>query len=293
MEVIREFVEAYNELMDNLNNMVSERRPRSGGSLFMPLTREQRAEMSESEIALWEEQGRTGLLGNDPHITRIITSLRSAVMSPVTLADGRTVTLASIGITTGSFFEENPGRLTINEDVLREAIINDPEMVEALFMHQTPYTTPPRFDGTRGSAETVNSWHERYMTAADIDPATGRTRTDRHGNIIRNAADLQRAISNTQGIGRRFEGIFTGAVHISSNEHLRGSLVRAAGTGGANSFVDNDSSLQRRMNRQDSAIALIQQRLQDAEERHFARFARLETSLARLSRQASVLGVEQ
>lgn len=286
IDAIREFVDAYNELIEELSNMVSERRPRSRGSFFMPLTSAQREEMSESEITQWEEEGRKGLLNGDQDLTRIVSSLRSAMMSPVRLADGRSVSLVSIGIQSANFFEDRTGRLQIDEDRLREAILNDPQMVEALFMQQSVYSRAPRFDGT--NARAVDAFPSRYFTEIDEN---GRQIPDRHGNIIRSAADYQRAFFNSQGFGRRFEDIFTSAVNVSTNVHLRGSLIRTAGTGGANTFVDNTSILQQQVDRQDTIVERVQRRMQEAEDRHFMQFARLETALARLSRQSAFLGM--
>ena len=287
IEVIREFIDAFNDMMDNLSRMVTERRPRSRGSFFMPLTSEQREGMSESEIRLWEEQGRQGLLNGDPNLSRVIDSLRTSLMSPVTLSDGRSVTLSSIGITSMSFLEDRTGRLQIDEDRLRAAIERDPYMVEQLFMQQSPYSRAPRFDGT--NANTVDNWANRYLSQRDAD---GNLLPNAHGHIITNRTDYQRHLFASQGFGRRFEDIFTSALHISTNEHLRGTLIRTAGTGGANTFVDSRSTLQQRINQQEELIMRISRRMQDAEDRHFMQFARLETALARLSRQSAFLGIE-
>ena len=319
ISAITSFVEEFNSMMQELNAMLTERRPRARGSFFMPLTNEQREEMSQSEIERWEEEGRRGLLHNDPSLSRVVSQLRMAVMNPVRLSDGRTVSLADIGIRPANFNDDRSGALVINEEQLREAILRDPQMVEALFTAQSPYTAPERFDGTENSLGRINSLIEAHFSmvydGTNRGDIAGFLRThnidwprddfgelilhlgqripDRHGNIIGSEQDFRSALSGSQGLGRRFEDIFTNAVHVSSNEHLRGGLIRTAGTGGANSFVDSTSALARQISRQDSLIERITRRMETEEDRLFMRFARLETALARMSSQSAFFGMEQ
>ena len=319
VSAITSFVEEFNSLMQEINAMLTERRPRARGSFFMPLTNEQREAMSESEIANWEEEGRRGLLHNDASLTRVASQLRMAVMTPVRLADGRTASLADIGIRPANFTEDRSGALVINEEQLREAILRDPQMVEALFTQHSSYTTPERFDGTESSLSRINAVVEGSFSLAydgtnraaiashlrahniswprddfgELILHIGQRVPDMHGNIIGNEREFRAALSGSQGLGRRFEDIFTNAVHVSSNEHLRGGLIRTAGTGGANSFVDSTSALARQISRQDSLIERITRRMETEEDRLFMRFARLETALARMSSQSAFFGMEQ
>jgi flagellar hook-associated protein 2 len=57
--------------------------------------------------------------------------MRLALGAAVKDKDGNTMTLAQIGITTGSWYEY--GRLNINEDKLRSAIEENPDVVQNLF----------------------------------------------------------------------------------------------------------------------------------------------------------------
>ncbi len=127
VESIKKYIELYNETIDLINGKLTEERYRK----FPPLTDEQRKEMSEKDIELWEEKAKSGLLRSDPLLDRIVNNLRSAVNSPVAGLPKSTNSLSAIGITTGEWKEK--GKLHINEEKLRNAIAKDPESVMRLF----------------------------------------------------------------------------------------------------------------------------------------------------------------
>jgi flagellar hook-associated protein 2 len=147
IDMIREFVNQYNDLIRYINAMHSTQRPRTGnshkGNLFEPLTDEQRQAMSEKEVEQWDEKAKTGLLHNDRDIKRLHSQLRSLMMEPVNLAfdkDGKVtdkIYLFEIGIQTvglgGSATDRLNGVLEIDESRLRAALEADPERVQKLF----------------------------------------------------------------------------------------------------------------------------------------------------------------
>ena len=243
VEAIKSFIEEYNQLVEELTAMTSERRPRSRGSYYMPLTDEQKGAMNEADIKKWEEEAKKGLLYGDQTISRIVDALRGALMNPVTLADGRSVSLASVGIrSSANFTEDRSGKLIVDEDRLKAAIENDPDMITALFTQQ---------------------------------PAAS-------------SAQL-----SDKGAGVRFQEIFTSAINVSVDENRRGSLIRIAGSGGANVFVDNTSILSRQTTQTDTLIERILKRMETDENRYYMQFSKLETALARMSRQAAFFGLDQ
>ena len=79
VDSIKKYVELYNETIDLINGKLSEERYRK----FPPLTEEQKKDMSENDIKLWEEKAKSGLLRSDPLLDRIVRDLRYAVSSPV------------------------------------------------------------------------------------------------------------------------------------------------------------------------------------------------------------------
>ncbi|NLL48269.1 MAG: flagellar filament capping protein FliD [Firmicutes bacterium] len=127
VDKVKEFVNMYNELIDELNAATREEVYRD----FPPLTDAQRADLSDKEIELWEEKAKSGLLRSDSMISGFLSEMRIALGAGVKDKDRNTISLAQIGITTGSWFEY--GRLHVNEDKLRSAIEENPEAVQNLF----------------------------------------------------------------------------------------------------------------------------------------------------------------
>ena len=100
MDLIRNFVSAYNELMQSMLNLTEVRRPQQDGGrgFFEPLTEEQRRAMSDREIEMWEERARTGILNRDPILRSIQDQMRNALFGNFTLSDGSRFNLGNAGI---------------------------------------------------------------------------------------------------------------------------------------------------------------------------------------------------
>lgn len=132
VETIEKFVNDYNELIDGLNSKIREPKYRS----FHPLSSEEKEAMKDREIELWEEKAKSGTLRNDPTISNMLSSMRTAVVSSIELGNGEKISLRDIGITTSLAYSEN-GKLEINKDKLKEAILADPGKVRELFAQST------------------------------------------------------------------------------------------------------------------------------------------------------------
>ena len=139
---IKSFVEAYNKILDTLNETISQERFRD----FLPLTDEQREAMSEKEIELWEEKARSGLLQRDPILQKIVYDMRRAMVESVKDIG---INLSSIGITTGSYTEG--GRLHINETKLKDALRQNGDEVMRLFNNKSEIAYSPDNDSIQRS----------------------------------------------------------------------------------------------------------------------------------------------
>ena len=122
---ITNFVGAYNDLIEGINERTSQTRDRD----YAPLTREQRDQMSEDEIENWEERAKQGLISRDPILSSMVNNMRSSLFNNIEGVDGG---LHSIGISTGTF--EQRGKLIIDEDELKESIKNNPNEVRDVFI---------------------------------------------------------------------------------------------------------------------------------------------------------------
>jgi flagellar hook-associated protein 2 len=129
IDTIKAFVEKYNEVIGLINTELNEERFRN----FMPLTDEQKKEMNENDIKLWEEKARSGLLRSDSILQKITYDMRRALYDSV---EGVDLSLHEIGITTSSNHKD-AGKLVINEEKLRQAIENDPEKIAQLFTKES------------------------------------------------------------------------------------------------------------------------------------------------------------
>lgn len=130
VEFVKNFVKEYNEILDELNTLSSTRPPKHGE--YRPLTDEQRAEMSESEIEKWEAKAKEGLLYNDPVISSLVDSMRNIMNSVV---EGNEFgSLSAIGVSPSKNWKDK-GKLTLDEDKLRQAIETNAEDVMKLFTH--------------------------------------------------------------------------------------------------------------------------------------------------------------
>lgn len=120
---VKQFVDDYNKLIEDLNGKLREEKFRD----YQPLSAEEKADMKEKEIELWEEKAMSGTLRNDPTIQGLLQNMRLALSSGVG-PDGDKNFLSELGITTSKDYLAN-GKLEIDEDKLREVIANDPNKV--------------------------------------------------------------------------------------------------------------------------------------------------------------------
>ncbi|MDC0800980.1 flagellar filament capping protein FliD [Clostridium paraputrificum] len=126
-EMVVNFFNDYNKLMEKLNTLTMEKRDRS----YSPLTDEQKKEMSESEIKLWNERVEKGQLSRDSDLSRIINSLKNAM---TTMVDGIDINLEDIGIKPVSDYGGvKNGTFTIDKNKLTAALEEDPNKVMRLF----------------------------------------------------------------------------------------------------------------------------------------------------------------
>ncbi len=128
VELIKGFVEKYNELLDKINSKLSEKREYD----YAPLTDDQKEALKEDEIKKWEEKAKSGLLAGDDLLRSILTGLRNAVIESV---EGTGLTLASIGIKSNSWADK--GKLYIDEEKLKNALSENPTAVFELFTKQS------------------------------------------------------------------------------------------------------------------------------------------------------------
>lgn len=130
---IKTFVDKYNDVIQSLHDKIQEKKNRD----YLPLLDEQKKDMEEEDIKLWDNKAKSGLLQNDSIIGSALSKMRQALYSQVSDPDPTKVnskfdTLAEIGITTSTNYREN-GKLTIDEAKLKGLLETNASDVQALF----------------------------------------------------------------------------------------------------------------------------------------------------------------
>ena len=131
VDAVKSMVEDYNAMMTEIRGAYATMPYRSSSGAFKdyePLTEEQKAGMSESEIKNYEERAKQGILFGDSTLRNLYERMQS-VFQP---GGADSALLQKIGIST-SFSSENVTTITLDENKLREALENDPDQVADLF----------------------------------------------------------------------------------------------------------------------------------------------------------------
>lgn len=152
VDSIKSMVEEYNAIIELVNKEVSTKPDRD----YAPLTSEQKKELSEDEIKLYEEKAKQGLLFGDSDIRNLSSDLRFVI------GGGNIQALADIGITTSSTYSDN-GKLFLDESKLRAALQNDPEKVEKLFTGTAETDASGKVISHDGLATNLKKVMEKYV----------------------------------------------------------------------------------------------------------------------------------
>lgn len=132
---IKNFIEDYNKLITSIGNELNEER----FNAFLPLTDEQKEQMSEQEIESWQEKAQSGLLRREPALGNMLREMRTALNHAVGEDH-----LSAIGIEFSSNFRDH-GRLVLRDggQQLRAAIAASPERVQELFARRSSIAYSP------------------------------------------------------------------------------------------------------------------------------------------------------
>jgi flagellar hook-associated protein 2 len=152
VDTIKTFVEEYNKLVDMFSSKLSEKYDRN----YLPLSSEQKEALSDKEVELWEKKAKTGLLRNDSILQEIQNDMRMALLEPV---EGVGISLSSIGITSKSY--QDKGKLYIDEDKLRQAIMDRPDEVKNLFKKQSQ--SVPSYTRDLGASDRKTRYKEQGL----------------------------------------------------------------------------------------------------------------------------------
>lgn len=175
---IKEFVDKYNEIVDKVDKKISEKKQYT----YLPLSDEQKKDMSEDEIKRWEEKAKEGLLKGDPDLVNMLSTLRSAFFSPV---EGVSLSLKEIGLDTSKDYTQK-GKIIIDESKLKEALKTKGDLVSELFSRKSP--NQPTYKSTLNEEQRKERYEEQGIFQRVNDILKDYTRnTDGKGTLLKKA----------------------------------------------------------------------------------------------------------
>lgn len=152
--MIKDFVDKYNSVIDTINKKISEPRYRS----YQPLLDEEKEELPEKTAEKMDNMARSGILLRDPILSNGLVEMRRALSSPLKVEGVNTAfdTLSEIGIggpPSGKYAYQENGKLYIDENKLRESIRNNGDDVLKLFTNYSSTTDNAKKFNESGVAE--------------------------------------------------------------------------------------------------------------------------------------------
>lgn len=130
---VKDFFKEYNELLKGMYDSYNA----SSAKGYNMLTDDEKEAMSEKQVELWENKIKDSLLRRDDALNSLMSTMRSAMQETVEV-DGKTYSLSSFGIVTGTYTEngllhingnEDDPTYADNKDLLKTALEDDPETV--------------------------------------------------------------------------------------------------------------------------------------------------------------------
>lgn len=188
-DTVIKFIDAYNQLLDDVYGEIQTSRPKKNGSYYDPLTDEQEEEMKSDEIEKWNNEAKKGLLYQDNYLTTFVSSIRGAMSSAK--VDG--FTLYDLGISLATDWKSN-GKLVVDEDKLENAINTYGDKVTSFFV-----------DSDKGLAATLNNEIDRAISTRDkkvgyLSGIAGieNTTTEKDNALYSQINNMQTLINNLQ-----------------------------------------------------------------------------------------------
>lgn len=182
-EVITNFVNDYNKLLDELYSETQTTRPKSSGSYYDPLTEEQEEEMSDKEIEKWNENAKKGLLFRDSNVQKFLSDIRSAMTTRV-----NGFGLSDMGINLTKAWEDN-GKLEINEAKLDAAIEAHGDEIAEFFTSENGLAA--KLEKTVDKAVSTKAKNYGYLSAlAGVEGTTSA----RNNQIFKQIEYIQKVI---------------------------------------------------------------------------------------------------
>ncbi len=176
MERVKAFVDDYNELIDGIQEKLSEPVYKK----YQPLTEEEKVMLSEEEVKKIEDKAKSGILKNDRELRMMMDKIRAVMVDTLEGKEG--LSLRKIGIRSESWRDK--GHLSIDDIKLKKAIKNDLKDVVDLFTRTSKesYVT-----GDRNQRYKENGLAERLNDVIKDFTRITRDKNGKKGKLVERA----------------------------------------------------------------------------------------------------------
>ncbi|WP_315077702.1 flagellar filament capping protein FliD [uncultured Clostridium sp.] len=198
------FVNDYNKFMEKLNTLTMTKHDRS----YTPLTADQKKEMSESEIKLWNERVENGQLYRDSDVTRIANSMKQTMR---TFMKDSNLNLKKIGIKpVEDYSGTKNGTFTIDEDKLTKALEENTEGVMNLFIGNPNSTDPSEKGVLHQLKDTLDKEFVKSDSALIEKAGYEGTTSFSNNTLTKNISDYENKIKDMEkSFSRREQALYT------------------------------------------------------------------------------------
>ncbi|WMM24156.1 flagellar filament capping protein FliD [Tissierella sp. MB52-C2] len=284
---ITKLIDDYNNLVDMASGAISEKRY----SDYQPLSQDEKKAMHEDDVKLWTEKAKSGMLNRDENLTRILQTVRNDLYRTLE-TEGNFKHITQIGISTEKYAKGSAGgKLQIDEDKLRKAIMEDPEGVMELLFKEVP--------SKPGKPNKPNPVEKEGLSEEELAKAM----EDYNKDLKLYNEALRKYEKENKEYLKKNNGIFT-TVYDNLIDGMK-SIINKSGPGEdadllrtVNPFMLTDfvtskssiSDLDKEVSEMDRRIDNLNILLARKEQSYYAKFASMEKALAQMNSQSGWIG---
>ena len=171
---IKEFITEYNSILKTMNTYYDA----ASASSYEVLTDDQKEAMSDDEVDKWNTKIKDSLLRRDSTLSSLISTMKTDMMGTVTASNGKTYSLANLGITTSSKNYNEGGLLHIKGDedddefadstnTLMQLLEEDPDTVKEVLsgLASNLYDSLQKKMGTTTLSSALTFYNDKEMAS--------------------------------------------------------------------------------------------------------------------------------
>lgn len=163
VDAVKSFVEDYNKVLAEINEQYSTQPDHN--KEYLPLTDDQKAELSDKQIEEYEEKAKQGLLFGDQDLGGLSNGLRFVFSN---------LDMDAIGISVSTNYSDK-GKITLDETKLRSALASDPDAVASAFTDPLEKKQVTNSDGTTSWVDDTSSGGAMSRLKVQLDKYAATT----------------------------------------------------------------------------------------------------------------------